>query len=134
MQYGGNWGASGSAELCPGSDTSADGQDYVGTAYVNEQPWDISALQACRPGSTCPVSPTFTDPRHMVPAGCQSVQTAITKNSVRGQITVQEPTAGNGWRGELRAHSHCRFRKRGTDYVRENGIKWMSGSTKRQCE
>ena len=37
----------------------------------------------------------------MVPSGCGSVQTQVTTNSVRGQIDVQEPTAGNGWRGEL---------------------------------
>ena len=28
--------------------------------------------------------------------------------------------------------SHCRFRNRGTEYVGESGIKWMSGGTKRQ--
>ena len=28
-----------------------------------------------------------------------------------------------------RVRSHCRFRKRGTDYVGESGIKWMSGGT-----
>ena len=39
--------------------------------------------------------------RFMVPSGCGSVQTQVTTNSVRGQIDVQEPTAGNGWRGEL---------------------------------
>ena len=31
-----------------------------------------------------------------------------------------------------RVRSHCRFRHRGTEYVSESGIKWMSGSTKRQ--
>jgi hypothetical protein len=29
--------------------------------------------------------------------------------------------------------SHCRFRSRGTEYVRESGMKWMSGGAKRQC-
>jgi hypothetical protein len=33
-----------------------------------------------------------------------------------------------------RVRSHCRFRNRGTDYVREYGMKWMSFSTKRQCD
>ena len=33
-----------------------------------------------------------------------------------------------------RVRSHCRFRKRGTDYTSEYGIKWVSGSTKRHCE
>ena len=37
----------------------------------------------------------------MVPQGCRSIQTQVVKNSARGQITVQEPTAANGWRGEL---------------------------------
>ena len=38
--------------------------------------------------------------------------------------------------GALRARSHCRFRTRGTEYVSEFGIgmKWMSGSTERQCD
>jgi hypothetical protein len=32
-----------------------------------------------------------------------------------------------------RIRSHCRFRKKGTQYVSESGMKWMSGSTiKRQ--
>ena len=53
LQYGGNWGAAGNADLCPA--------DYNGKAYVEEQVWDISGLQACQPGSTCPVSKTFTD-------------------------------------------------------------------------
>lgn len=47
LQYGGNWGAPGNADLCP--------PDYVGKAYVAQQEWDISSLQACVPGSTCPV-------------------------------------------------------------------------------
>ena len=33
---------------------------------------------------------------------CSAIQTQITQNSVRGQISVQEPSANNGWRGELR--------------------------------
>jgi hypothetical protein len=41
LQYGGNWGMAGGTN-CPGSDTSADGQDYVGRAYVNDEPWDVS--------------------------------------------------------------------------------------------
>ena len=32
----------------------------------------------------------------------------------------------------VRSH-HCRFRNRGTDSLSEFGIKWMGGSTKRQC-
>jgi hypothetical protein len=30
--------------------------------------------------------------------------------------------------------SHCCFRYRGTKYVRKSGMKWMSGSTKWQCD
>jgi hypothetical protein len=33
-----------------------------------------------------------------------------------------------------RVRSHCRFRNRSTEYVRESGVEWMSGSTKRQCD
>jgi hypothetical protein len=33
-----------------------------------------------------------------------------------------------------RVRSHCRFRNRGAEYVRESGIKWMRGSTRRQCD
>jgi hypothetical protein len=93
LQYGGNWGAAGNADLCP--------EEYAGKAYVSEQEWDISSLQACQPGSTCPVSNVFTDTRFTVPQGCSSITTNIQKNTVRGTITVQEPSAGNGWRGEL---------------------------------
>jgi hypothetical protein len=33
-----------------------------------------------------------------------------------------------------RVRSHCRFIKIGAEYVSEYGLKWMSGSTKRQCD
>ena len=36
--------------------------------------------------------------------------------------------------GALRPRSHCRFRTRGTEYVSEFVMKWMSGSTERQCD
>jgi hypothetical protein len=36
--------------------------------------------------------------------------------------------------GPGRARSHCRFRNRGTEYVSESSMKWMSGGTKRQCD
>jgi hypothetical protein len=35
---------------------------------------------------------------------------------------------------EPRVRSHCCFRNRGTEYISESGIKWMSGSTTRQCD
>jgi hypothetical protein len=37
-------------------------------------------------------------------------------------------------RARTRVRSHCRFRNRGTEYVRDFGIKWMSSSTKRRCD
>ena len=36
--------------------------------------------------------------------------------------------------GHHRVRSHCRFRNRVTDSLSEYGMKWMSGSTKRQCD
>jgi hypothetical protein len=33
-----------------------------------------------------------------------------------------------------RVRSHCRFRKRGTDYLSKSGITWMSGVTTRQSD
>ena len=36
--------------------------------------------------------------------------------------------------GLPRVRSHCRFINRGTDPLSKSGIKWMSGSTKRQCD
>ena len=35
---------------------------------------------------------------------------------------------------DLRVRSHCRFRNKSTQYGREYGMKWMSGSTKRPCD
>ena len=37
-------------------------------------------------------------------------------------------------RGAPRVRSHCRFRKRSTEYISGSGMKRMSGSTKRQCD
>ena len=36
--------------------------------------------------------------------------------------------------GGGRVRSHCRFRKRGPEYVSEYGMKWMSGGAERQCD
>ena len=36
--------------------------------------------------------------------------------------------------GEPRVRSHCRFRKRGTEYVSEAGMTWKRGRVKRQCD
>jgi hypothetical protein len=33
-----------------------------------------------------------------------------------------------------RIRPHCRFRNRGTEFVRDSGVKGMSGSAKRQCD
>jgi hypothetical protein len=47
--------------------------------------------------------------------------------------TARSPCDGrNGSRRRVR--SHCRFRNRGTEYVREYGMKRMNGGTKRQCD
>ena len=40
----------------------------------------------------------------------------------------------NSRRRPPRGRSHCHFRNRGTDYVSDSGMKWMSSSTKRQCD
>lgn len=108
MQYGGNWAAAGQGSDCGQADTmgqagadSRGHQDYAGKAYINDEVWDISALAACQAGSTCPVSDTFTDSRFAVPMGCGRVAVTVQKNSVRGQLTVTEPNAANGWRGEV---------------------------------
>jgi hypothetical protein len=95
LQYGGNWAAAGTARA------GACGEEYVGTAFINDQPWDISGLGACHPGSTCPVSSTFTDEQFDVPMGCSSVQVTAVLNSGQGTATVQQPTRANGWRGEV---------------------------------
>jgi hypothetical protein len=33
-----------------------------------------------------------------------------------------------------RVRSHCRFSNRGTEYVSESGMKWVSGSAKQECD
>jgi hypothetical protein len=33
-----------------------------------------------------------------------------------------------------RVRSHCRFRKRGTEYASESGMNWTSGGAKRECD
>jgi hypothetical protein len=47
--------------------------------------------------------------------------------------TEQTWHAPRAW-GRRRVRSHCRFRNRSTEYVSEYGMKWMGGSTKRQCD
>jgi len=105
-EYGGNWAAAGTARADESAGGTACGEEYNGVAFINDQPWDISGLGACQPGSTCPVSPTFTDLNFDVPMGCQSVQVQAVKNSGSGTATVQQPTRANGWRGELLLADH----------------------------
>ena len=105
-EYGGNWAAAGTARADESAGGTACGEEYNGVAFINDQPWDISGLGACQPGSTCPVSPTFTDLNFDIPMGCQSVQVQAVKNSGSGTATVQQPTRANGWRGELLLADH----------------------------
>ena len=69
LQYGGNWAAAGAHGACP--------EDYQGKAYINDEVWDISEMGGCHAGSTCPVSPTFTDERFMVPMGCSAITAQV---------------------------------------------------------
>ena len=49
------------------------------------------------------------------------------------QSAHDDAPAGGRRRPGARVRSHCRFRYRGTEYVSESGIKWMSGRTKPEC-
>jgi hypothetical protein len=42
--------------------------------------------------------------------------------------------ASRSRRCAARVRPHCRFRNRGTEYVSDSGAKWMSSSTRRQCD
>jgi hypothetical protein len=48
-------------------------------------------------------------------------------------VTGQAPRAHSN-RARRRARSNCQFRNRGTDYISESGMKWMSGGARRQCD
>ena len=91
IAYGGQYSPAGAHGDCP--------DRYKGRAYVNNQEWDISALGKCEAGKNCPVSPTFTDEQFDVPMGCSSLTMNLQKMRGRGEVTAEEPTAGNGWRG-----------------------------------
>jgi hypothetical protein len=103
--YAGQYSAAGAHGACP--------DRYKGRAYINNAQWDISEYGAACSGNAagaggqhgnggnCPVSPTFTDEQFMVPMGCSAVTTTVQKTRGRGEVTVEEPTAGNGWRGGI---------------------------------
>ena len=94
FQYGGQWAAAGAHGSCP--------DRFKGTAYINNQPWDISSMSQCRSGTMCPVSPTFTDQQFEVPLGCASIGMTATLNAGRGtQPQTVAPSQGNNNRGEL---------------------------------
>ncbi len=101
ISYGGMYSAAGAHGSCP--------EEYQGVAYVDDQPWDISALSDCRSGSTCRVSTSYTSPTFSVPTGCAAVHSQVVKNDGRGFAmtgtggygSTVDPTPGNGWRGEL---------------------------------
>jgi hypothetical protein len=50
------------------------------------------------------------------------------------QPRTPDADAAHGSGAEPRVRSHCRFRKRCTEYVSDSGIKWVNGSTERQCD
>ena len=54
-------------------------------------------------------------------------------NDWAGMIKPNGPVDFCAGPASPRVRSHCRFRYRGTEYVSKSGMKWMSGSTKRQC-
>ncbi len=94
FQYGGQWAAAGAHNSCP--------DRFRGTAYVNNQDWDISDMAQCRSGSMCPVSKTFTDQQFEVPMGCASMNMDVSLNGGRGtQPQKVVPSMGNNFRGEL---------------------------------
>jgi hypothetical protein len=74
--------------------------------------------------------------------GCRMLQTqqcawrADREAELRGRGVPGEQQRGQPARAraEPRVRSRCRCRNSGTEYVREYGMKWMSGSTKQQCD
>ena len=94
ISFGGMFSAAGAHGSCP--------EEYRGTAYVDDQAWDISALSSCVSGSTCEVSTAYTSATFSVPTGCAEVHSQVVKNSGRGYVsTPVNPTSNNGWRGEV---------------------------------
>jgi hypothetical protein len=88
-----------------------------------------------------------TLPLTVIHCHCLGVYTVILLPllSLSVEITVSPLAAPRrpawAWRGAPgrprappRVRSQCRFSNRGTEYVSRSGIKWMSGSTKRQCD
>ena len=49
-------------------------------------------------------------------------------------LALAADAGGGRARGRHRVRSHFRFRHRGSEYVSKYGMKWMSGSKKRQCD
>lgn len=94
FQYSGQWSAVGAHGSCP--------DRYQGTAYVANQPWDITSMGQCHSGAECPVSATFTDRQFEVPMGCASIGMQVVVNAGRGTTPQQViPSQGNNWRGEV---------------------------------
>lgn len=64
--------------------------------------WDISGLQHCRGGKSCPpVSLDLAAQGFRVPE-CAKVVTSVKKTAGRGKITVPvHPSSGNAYRGEV---------------------------------
>jgi hypothetical protein len=72
------------------------------------------------------------------PVGCAAlVYTAGALTASRGVIGTLGVAGSRGTVMNVpgtapRVRSHCRFRNRGAKYVSKSGMKWMSGSAKRQ--
>jgi hypothetical protein len=98
-------------------------------------PRPADPLQPCHP--SCPeltAQPKLDHqtvwPRRVVPAVPILGSTKFRSDDVQRCVVA---SASSGRAGP-RVRSHCRFRNRGTDYLGESGMKWMSGCTKRQCD
>ena len=64
-------------------------------------------------------------------ARAEDVQPARVLGADGGE---HRPRHRRGVQAQPRVRSHCRFRHRGTESLSESGMKWTSGSTKRQSD
>jgi hypothetical protein len=80
-----------------------------------------------RPRDGAPGSPSVARQHHATaPAAAAARPAAPTASAAQRFACSTSPSP--------RVRSRRRFRNRGTDSLRESSVKWMSGSTKRQCD
>ena len=107
--------------------------------YAVHLPADASRVRRPPPATRGPITTILMDSKHPMlilirDAFARIVRTCLLQDTPRRTISNIPIVDPGATLGRARVRSHCRFRNRGTEYVRTFVMEWMGGGTSRQCD